>query len=195
MANIDQYLQAIMQAIYGRDVRQSIHDAIAAINTQEEGHTTEIQGYIQDAEAWAKGTKNGTAVAADDPTYHNNSKYYSEQASSSATTSSNKAGDAAASAISADTSAETSEAWAKGTKDGSPIGSSDPAYDNNAKYYAGQAQSKANEAASTLATMQSLIGDTTFSVNFSTGNLEYTSPSYTFNINTTTGNLEWEVAS
>lgn len=194
MANIDAYLQAIMQARYGKDVRQSIHDAIDAINTQEEGHASEIEGYMQDAEAWAVGTKNGTAVGSSDPTYHNNSKYYSQQASSSAATASTKAGEAAASATSADGFAETAEAWAKGTKDGTAVGSSDPAYNNHAKYYAGQAQSQANQAASTLATVQALIRDTTFSVNFSTGNIEYTSPSYIFSVNTTTGNLEWEVA-
>ena len=32
MANINQYLQAIMDAIYGEDVRGSIHDAIDLIN-------------------------------------------------------------------------------------------------------------------------------------------------------------------
>jgi hypothetical protein len=32
MADISQYLQAIMSAVYGEDVRGSIHDAIALIN-------------------------------------------------------------------------------------------------------------------------------------------------------------------
>lgn len=32
--------------------------------------------------------------------------------------------------------ARDSEAWAQGTRDGVPVGSSDPAYHNNAKYYA-----------------------------------------------------------
>lgn len=36
MANISQYLAAIMSAIYGRDVRSSIHDAIREINTAQE---------------------------------------------------------------------------------------------------------------------------------------------------------------
>ena len=31
-----------------------------------------------DAEAWAKGTRNGVAVSSDDPTYHNNAKYWSD---------------------------------------------------------------------------------------------------------------------
>ena len=32
MANINTYLQAILQAVYGEDVRGSIHDAIDIIN-------------------------------------------------------------------------------------------------------------------------------------------------------------------
>ena len=36
MANISQYLAAIMSAIYGRDVRSSIHDAIREINIAQE---------------------------------------------------------------------------------------------------------------------------------------------------------------
>ena len=36
MANIDTYLENIMQARYGRDVRQSIHDGIEAINEDAE---------------------------------------------------------------------------------------------------------------------------------------------------------------
>lgn len=33
-----------------------------------------------DAEAWANGTRNGTAVESTDPAYHNNSKYWKDQA-------------------------------------------------------------------------------------------------------------------
>lgn len=139
MASIAEYLRAIMEARYGKDVRQSIHDAIDAINTQEEGHATQIQGYIQDAEAWAKGTKNGTPVESTDPTYHNNSKYYSEQASDSATNAGTSATNAGTSETNAAASALTSEAWAKGTKNGTAVPSSDPAYENNAEYWKSQA--------------------------------------------------------
>lgn len=37
-----------------------------------------------DSEAYALGTRDGSAVSSDDPTYHNNSKYYAEQAEESA---------------------------------------------------------------------------------------------------------------
>lgn len=35
---------------------------------------------LQESEAWAVGTRDGAPVDEEDPTYHNNSKYYSEQA-------------------------------------------------------------------------------------------------------------------
>ena len=128
-----------MEARYGKDVRQSIHDAIDAINTQEEGHTTEIQGYIKDAEAWAKGTKNGQAVPSSDPTYHNNAKYFSDEAAESASAASSSETNAGTSETNAGASALTAEAWAKGTKNGQAVPSSDPAYENNAEYWKSQA--------------------------------------------------------
>ena len=41
---------------------------------------------------------------------------------------------------------EDAEAWAAGTRDGQPVPSSDPAYQNNAKYYAGNAGTSATNA-------------------------------------------------
>ena len=40
----------------------------------------QMQGYEEDAEAWAKGTKGGTAVPSTADQYHNNSKWWAEQA-------------------------------------------------------------------------------------------------------------------
>ena len=66
-------------------------------------------------------------------------------ASSGATAASTSAGQAASSATAAADSAEdaqemsyTAEAWAVGTKNGIDVGSGDPQYHNNAKYYAEQ---------------------------------------------------------
>lgn len=36
----------------------------------------EIEGYAEDSEAYALGTRGGVPVSADDPAYHNNAKYY-----------------------------------------------------------------------------------------------------------------------
>lgn len=80
---------------------------------------------MEDAEAWAVGTKDGEPVGPDDPQYHNNAKYWSEQIS----------GDG-----------QEAEAWAVGTKSGVPVPSTDPQYHNNSKYYAQEAGSSATTA-------------------------------------------------
>ena len=43
----------------------------------------ELEDAVEDAEAWAKGTRSGSEVQEEDDTYHNNSKYYSELANAS----------------------------------------------------------------------------------------------------------------
>ena len=47
--------------------------------------------------------------------------------------------DAVAAATSAESDASDAEAWADGTRDGTPVGPTDPAYHNNAKYWSEQA--------------------------------------------------------
>ena len=98
-----------------------------------------VSGATSDAEAWANGTRDGEPVTSGDPAYHNNSKYYSEQAGTSEI-------GAAASAVAAENGAKDAEAWAKGTRGGTPVGSSDPAYENNAAYYAADAGTEAAAA-------------------------------------------------
>lgn len=117
----------------------------------------------------------------------------------------------------AEDSAEDSEAWAVGQRSGSDVPSSDETYQNNSKYYAGQASSDAasalaykNQASSSASDalaaaadataaesqIRTMVGMVEFLVDFTTGELEYTYDStYNFEINTTTGNLEWEVVS
>lgn len=91
------------------------------------------------SEAWARGTKNGSAVSSSDPTYHNNSKYYSELADTSAT-------NAAASETNSLNSSIDSEAWATGARNGVDVDSSDPTYENNAKYYSDSSGQSATDA-------------------------------------------------
>lgn len=74
---------------------------------------------LHEAEAWAVGKRDGVPVSSDDDTYHNNSKWYSEQAALSETaasasehTASEKASQAAASATSAGTAKTDAEAAA-----------------------------------------------------------------------------------
>ena len=97
------------------------------------------EGFSEDAEGWARGTRNGTNVGSGDETYHNNAKYFSEQSETSAQ-------NAAGSATSADAARENAEAWAKGTKNGVNVESSDPQYHDNSKYWSDQAHSSADRA-------------------------------------------------
>lgn len=111
------------------------------------------------AEAWARGTKNGIPVEETDEQYHNNSKYYSEQSSASATASANSAtasaNSAVASANSADDSADSatlSESWAiggTGTRQGEDI--------NNAYYWSLQAQSASQDVSGYIAILKLLL--------------------------------------
>lgn len=109
----------------------------AALNDDTIVSDTELPNIIAmateqmlDAEAWAKGTKNGIDVPADADQYHNNAKYWSDQAEY-------VSGDA--------------EAWAVGTKGGIPVSSDDPTYQNNSKYYSEQADTSATNAANSEA--------------------------------------------
>ena len=88
MANIDQDLQAIMEARYGRDVRKSIHDAIRDINTEsvaakEAAETAQDSAINSANKAETEATKaesyavGGTGTREGEDT--DNSQYYYEQ--------------------------------------------------------------------------------------------------------------------
>ena len=115
---------------------QKVYMCFAPGLVVEIGSASVILPYVYEAEAWAKGTKNGEDVEVTDPTYHNNSKYYAEQADDSADNASASETNAATSEAAAKDYEEDSEAWAVGTKDGTPVSSSEPQYENNAKYWA-----------------------------------------------------------
>lgn len=102
-------------------------------------YAEESEDEAEESEAWAVGKRNGTDVGSSDPTYHNNSKYYAGEAGDSATA-------ADLSAQNADSSAEDSEAYAVGKRDGTDVPSTDPAYHNNAKYYSEEAESSASDS-------------------------------------------------
>lgn len=80
---------------------------------------------MENAEAWAVGTKNGEPVPSTDEQYHHNAKYYAESISGFS---------------------NDSEAWAVGERDGVPVTSEDETYHNNSKYYSNQAGTQATTA-------------------------------------------------
>ena len=57
-------------------------NAEAARQSAETAREDKETGYVADAEAWARGTRNGVAVGASDPAYENNAAYFREQARS-----------------------------------------------------------------------------------------------------------------
>lgn len=57
-------------------------NAEAARQSAETAREDKETGYVADAEAWARGTRNGVAVSASDPAYENNAAYFRDQARS-----------------------------------------------------------------------------------------------------------------
>ncbi|MBP3817190.1 MAG: hypothetical protein J6H31_02710 [Butyrivibrio sp.] len=125
------------------DISETVLPEIFALATEQ----------LENAEAWANGTKNGVAVGSSEPQYHNNAKFYSEQASSSAstavtnaTTATNKAAEATTKANVSTEQALKSEGFAVGRQNDSEVDSSSPYYHNNAEYYKNIARNEANRA-------------------------------------------------
>lgn len=108
---------------------------------------TKAENEALDSEAWAVGQRDGEDVDSEDPTYQNNSKYYSTQAANSSSSASASATTAATSATEALGHKEDSEAYAVGKRNGVDVGTTDEAYHNNSKYYSQQAQNSAGDAA------------------------------------------------
>ena len=57
-------------------------NAEAARQSAETAREDKETGYVADAEAWARGTRNGVAVGSGDPAYENNAAYFRDQARS-----------------------------------------------------------------------------------------------------------------
>ena len=131
------------------------------------------QQYEQQSEAWAKGTKDGTAVPSTDPAYENNAKFFKELA--------------AALTQAAESSAQDSEAYAIGQRDGSDVPSTDPAYENNSKYYAEQAEGYKDYVEEAVETHMP-----EFEIDWTTGELLYSGGYFTFWVDEN-GFLRWGV--
>lgn len=59
---------------------EKVYMCFSAGRVMEIGSASALAPYIQDAEAWARGTKDGEPVTSEDAQYQNNSKYYSDRA-------------------------------------------------------------------------------------------------------------------
>ena len=88
---------------------------------------------VQQAEAWAKGTRGGVPVSSSDETYNNNAAHYSivsQEYSAVSGSFMRIAGERAADA----------EAYAVGKRNGVDVSSEDETYQNNAKHYCEQSE-------------------------------------------------------
>lgn len=98
-----------------RETQQSIIDQlIIALNNA----VVTVRGFLLDAEAWAKGTRDGEEVTEEDETYHNNAAYYADLAGTEAGAAAGSAGaasDSAAAAASSATAAGQSASAASGS--------------------------------------------------------------------------------
>ena len=105
----------------GSNMSASEYSYVEQLIEEAQEVVADAEEQVENAEAWAVGERNGTAVPATDETYHNNSKYYAGQASSSATNSAN--------------SALMSESYTHGGTGLRPLEATD-----NAKYYMDEAK-------------------------------------------------------
>ena len=103
-------------------------------------YSIEAGTYRYLSEAYARGTMGGTPVDPGDAGYEDNAKYYKDAAAASAQNASDDADYVRDHVTDADASALEAEGFAVGEQNGTPVASGSPYYENNAKYYAGEAQ-------------------------------------------------------
>lgn len=113
--------------------------AIIELAKQEQDNAEQYmnaaEGFSFDAEAWAKGTRDGEPVESGDPTYQSNSFFFSNRSASYATASAYSASESA-------DAATLSESWAKGG-----TGSREGEDTNNASFFAYRSSSYATASA------------------------------------------------
>lgn len=125
MARIDEYLQKILSARYGEEVRGAIHDSIDEINRVNEANISTVQAIADTAQGYADDAEDSKDLAAQSVTDAQAQVTLAQQQVTLATTQ----------ATNSANSAEDSEAWAVGQRGGIDVPSSDETYQNNSKYW------------------------------------------------------------
>lgn len=125
MARIDEYLQKILSARYGEEVRGAIHDSIDEINRVNEANISTVQAIADTAQGYADDAEDSKDIAAQSVTDAQAQVTLAQQQVTLATTQ----------ATNSANSAEDSEAWAVGQRGGIDVPSSDETYQNNSKYW------------------------------------------------------------
>ena len=125
MARIDEYLQKILSARYGEEVRGAIHDSIDEINRVNEANISTVQTIADTAQGYADDAEDSKDLAAQSVTDAQAQVTLAQQQVTLATTQ----------ATNSANSAEDSEAWAVGQRGGIDVPSSDETYQKNSKYW------------------------------------------------------------
>ena len=210
MANIDSYLKRILSAIYGKDVRQSIHDSIAAINNDvlnynayvsnalKNAQTSEANAlaYRNEASKQATNAANSASAAKNSETKAKSSETNSKASEQAAKTSETNAKNSEIKAKTSETNALASEQAAKSSEENTAK-SEKNVIDINTKLSitAESITEKENSISELLDVVMMKLANIVFSVDFETGELVYEDTgTYTFSINIDTGNLELEVS-
>ena len=159
MADISKYLEDILSAIYGEEVRHSIHDAIAAIDNEVYTGVEDAKAEVAKAAAQAA---NAAASAQSAATSASTASQAATRAGASVTSAANEANrakteadkaagsasSASSSASKAAASATLSQSWATGDTN-SRAGEES----NNSKYYAEQAKKALSAISGSLVPM------------------------------------------
>lgn len=125
MARIDEYLQKILSARYGEEVRGAIHDSIDEINRVNEANISTVQGIANTAQGYADDAEDSKDLAEQAVT----------DAQAQVTLAQQKVTQATTQATNSANSAKDSEAWAIGKRGGVDVPTTDETYQNNAKYW------------------------------------------------------------
>ena len=181
MANIDNYLRQILAAIYGKDVRQSIHDSISAINNEVLNYNSFVQNALDGAR---QSESNALAYKNEATTQASNALSYANEAAKQATNSANSASAAKVSEDNALASETKSAEIEKSVND----------TDTRLKILAEEIRDEEDTINQLIDAATQKVANTVFSVDFETGELLYEDTGiYEFSINTNTGCLEWVV--
>lgn len=222
MANIDSLLKKIKEAVYGRDVRDSIHDSIKAINEEVLNYNDYV---TTKANAAAQSESNAKSYMNNANSYMNTTKGYMDNSLSymnNANNAKNAAAQSEAKAKTSETNAKASETNvstmetnlntklvdAKNYIDGQA--SSYTQYvddlkadsdekiaelDNREEDYNNAINERIDNISTLIDDANKRLTNTVFSVDFTSGELVYEDTgNYNFSIDTVTGNLEYGVA-
>ena len=143
------------------DAVSAKNDAVAAkdaaVSAKNDAVTAKTDA--QTAKTDAVSAKNDAVTAKDAAVSAKNDAVSAKgDAQTAANAASGSASAAAGSKTAADNSASNAEAWAVGQRAGVDVGSSDPTYHNNSKYYADQAEEAAEIAVEAAETVNAVYG-------------------------------------